>query len=93
MFTNDATRGSTAPVGESPPGLVPRVNRWVESTVRGNWLGTSAGDACCTFTKTRRVPWGSGWKWLRDSPAWRGRRSATNASPGTCAVAHSARPR
>lgn len=47
---NDETNWSTGLVVECPPGLVPRVNRWIEITLRDNWLGTVVGDACCMFT-------------------------------------------
>jgi hypothetical protein len=49
-YNNDATNWSTGLVVDCPPGLAPRVNRWIEITFHDNWLATAAGDACCVFT-------------------------------------------
>jgi hypothetical protein len=41
---------STGLVVDCPPGLVPRVNRWIEITFPDNWLNTAPGHGCGVFT-------------------------------------------
>jgi hypothetical protein len=50
MMDRGAVSCSSGLVADCPPGLVPRVNRWIEITFRGNWLNTAVGDACCLVT-------------------------------------------